>query len=1164
MTAFTERDRAKRAKLKARYDSMKQKSARGDGGTNSPMPNSAEIRESRDDEQFKSAIVSVSDSASRDAAPSSSSEHDDVNDRIVDVPARTASNNSPTRTRANQLAIAKKKLAASRKATSPMKNAHYSYSPVLEKQHIAKTAPPIEEKDSEPYTPPRVVSKRSEMARKLAASRAVTSSPQPPTHKPERQSNSFYEKRGVNSSAYVKNNAFGNDTRVFAAAGSAQSRPYSLDRKNQQTGKTQTMDKVVTDKRATTRSNELARLRAASPAVVAAATAKPKMEYSTNDTTIFTCDSDGDESSMWDECLAKDAVLQRREQFRKKQEGLKEPVTVRDTSFRHPNDDSNQFVVQHHAASIRQQFLEKQEENRRAKQSFHQPSVEEKDDFHDVFQNNIASTEDIISDPPLTIASRSSSQEKSASETTVRNTSFRHPNNDSNQFVVQHHVASMRQQLLEKQEENRRSKQSFHQSSVEEKNDFDAAFQNNVASTEDAISDPPLTIASRSSSQEKSASETQTNRIVQPPAQRKEESEIVAQDFGEGFGFSQEEFSHASWGLGPAFSSEIIANDDADWSRPFSCSDKKVVSTRRIEDFSTGVSNEGDDVEDKENVHAMTDAVQGDFDVSPVATASVQYVDFGVGKSRGGSVDCDSTIDEREELNNSIVSEETTASATEFDPLSMFGGSDEASQQLDISDDNAQSKVPLVVSKEDSNASSSPEDGSNSISFPSLNTSALMKPPKPTQQLQACSSSKTPPPPPPAKNVVKPPPDSPSGTESLESWWQSRYASSQNNDINSAVQEALLNETSSASKKTHSGSFKNMSGVSTLSNSLTPVKSNEQEPSCEIDDDESCSIFSGISGIDEDVPKESNFHAGKTQNLVNGAVLNKELGEIEEEEEDIFSGVSVSQIKDLQADDIAMKSELGGNSSGFTLKRANAESTSMLYGPNAVAMSPYAKCKVMNSLADGISTASFSSPKLQNTNATSQYMRDSYEPLSSLSENNYGVIELKNNEKSSPANSHTSDITSSVIFGCDPPRRIAHQRYEGGHESILEANESEEAEESLISKEINTTVKSEQIAQDEVSKSIIANRAVSLVAPSTCDTTTQGSTFDQTKTTGINTDAESEASPYFGLSGLRDQAKAAILSRFSCGLLNTSSFACVPKGELFLVVFLDIVNICQS
>eukprot|EP00985_Skeletonema_marinoi_P024532 scaffold17125_cov73-Skeletonema_marinoi.AAC.1 len=91
----------------------------------------------------------------------------------------------------------------------------------------------------------------------------------------------------------------------------------------------------------------------------------------------------------------------------------------------------------------------------------------------------------------------------------------------------------------------------------------------------------------------------------------------------------------------------------------------------------------------------------------------------------------------------------------------------------------------------------------------------------------------------------------------------------------------------------------------------------------------------------------------------------------ETEEEDIFSGVSVSNTKDLTSDGQtiplreasafddsrrSIKSDMGGNSSGFTLKRANAESHSMLYGNNTVGVSTYAQSKVMNSLADGMST----------------------------------------------------------------------------------------------------------------------------------------------------------------------------------------------------------------
>jgi hypothetical protein len=407
-----------------------------------------------------------------------------------------------------------------------------------------------------------------------------------------------------------------------------------------------------------------------------------------------------------------------------------------------------------------------------------------------------------------------------------------------------------------------------------------------------------------------------------------------------------------------------------------------------------------------------------------------------------------------------------------------------------------------------------------------------MKPPKPAQQLPSLSTKA---PPPPAKNVVRPPPDSPSGTESLESWWQSRYASSQNNDINAAVQEALLNEASSVSKKSQAVSSKNMSGLSTLSSNLRVVRSKEQISSDVINEEESCSIFSGISGIDEDAPTDAEYQVTVAQKRFGSTKQNRN-DSAETEEEDL-SGVSVNKAKGLQGE--AMQSVIDG-SSRFTLKRSNAGSHSMLYGNSSVGMSPYVQSKVMNSLADGISMTSFSTP-IQNANAVSQNMQESKETIStSLSENNYGVIELKNNEKTSPANSHTSDITSSVVFGFDPPTRAAHKRYERvqGHERILETNESEESD-GIKSRDVSITGKSEQV-DGEKTKMNTANRGVSLIAPSTFDSISQGSS-DQKQT---------------GLSGLRDKAKAAILSRFSCGFLNASSFAlCAADGKLRLTIF---------
>lgn len=1123
---MTARDRAARAKLKARYGQViKQKSANGDVGKYSPTPASRKpdpvgVIDNRDDEQLSSAIVRESDAGIRDTSPPTQS-----NDTTMNV-AMKSQGPSAAQQKATQVAMAKKKIAASRRAVSPAKNAYndnlmasrkavspvkpvkiaYNYKPTVETRKVAKPAPPVEEQVSGAYTPPRT-SKRREMARNFAASRVATSSPQPKMQKPEPvvvKTNSISAKR--NAFAHKVSQTYSCSEEV----GSMKSKSTSFE-------KPENMDRVARNMMEGTRSYELARLRAASPAVVAAATVKPISQpkapaghcdstfYDEDESTLYS----QDESTLCDEYLARNAVLQRREQFRMKQVDNNAPKADRDYSFADFNKHTSDIVSDPPGPSMRDQYLKKLEDNRRPQNavrdaSFLQPNNRMPDQFDSTFPG-----------PPFPSLSHSFSD-------------------------------------LKKQEDKRRPQKAVNDASFLQSNhNKDDQFGSS------SFPDPPLPSISHSSSaaSNPSAKIQRINKVnpppPPPPPPHKKETENENQAFGDGFGFSQEEFSHASWGVGPAFSADMNTNGDAEWSQPVNCSaEQKGSNSAEWDATSKDEEEDAIKVEDKENTETVADDSQYEGE-SPSATASVQYVDFRVGRSRGGSADCDSIIDEKEELDNSIVSEETTASATEFDPLSMFGGSDE---EIEPSDGNAQSKVswadPTIPKDEEiadnhsnnqaqstfssSQQSTKVEDASNSISFPSLNSGHLPKPPNPAPSNSAKVT------PQPVKNVISAPPDSPSGTESLESWWQSRYASSQNNDINAAVQEALLNEASSASKKSRADSSKTMSGVSTLSTSLTPVTSNERVPSREIDEEESCSIFSGISGADEDEQKGLSYQAAVTTNIVDPIV------QAESEEDDIFSGVSASNTKDLQADDTVMKSDMGGTSSGFTLKRANAESHSMLYGNNTVATSSYAPKKVMNSLVDGMSTASFSSP-FQTMNPASQYIRESRESLRSLQENNYGVIELKN-KKSSPTNSHTSDITSSVIFERDPPRRAAHQRFGRDQERILETNESEEAE-SMISKEISVIVKSDQVVEGEVKKATTANRGVSLVAPSSCDSTSQGSTFDQTKTTGMHTGAESQGAP-FGLSGLRDQAKAAILSRFSCGLLNASSFAvCAPNGK---------------
>ncbi len=1096
MTAFTERDRAKRAKQFARY---KQKSVSKNVSATSPVrgvnssasnldPPVETVDNRDDDEQLTSVAISASDSAPRDTAIAE------------DYPKPSSC----------RVAMAKKKLAASRKATSPMKTTVNKSNPIMqtkgdtdeEVKNPGNTSlvsarraqlerQVVKEPEPEPVTPPRNVSKRAEMARRLAASRAAAAVAEPTTKK---LGNEVLKGSALNT--YAGSRA--NDATLVKAKYSSNSstEPMNRIRANKpsdaplvkpepsMSSRTKSMERFNANKTGANRFNELARLRASSPAL-SAALAKPVVtQPKTNlPVEVENYDSDHDASTGLDDestgfngaDLARTAVLERREQYRRMKEGFLTDISPE--QFNH--SFSNHLV--HHP------------EQRRNEQE--ELPVSSRDHSGQSFANNVVSMSggDSVSDPPLPNMCLSSSRESDASNP---------PLNDK----------------------------------------FNQAIQ----------PPPPPPLPAKDCVKE----------AGHPP---KNESMKVNQEFKEGIGFSQEDFSNASWGLGPAFSNEIVANGEADWSCPVNCSSEQKGSSDWA-DFDAPAKrpheaeeNVTDEDEDKENVTTVAVSQQEDLHVEPSATESVHYVDFGVGRSRGGSVDCNSVIDEEEEqLDKSIMSEETTASATEFDPLSMFGGSGEESKEMKPNDDdNARSSVswatPKDVTQQKGTAAVSvdqtqtvssssqqevtvkAEDETNSISFPSLNSGSLMKPPKPAQQVPN-HSTKAPPPPPPVKNATKPIPDSPSGTESLESWWQSRYASSQNNDINAAVQEALLNETSSVSKKSQADSSKNISGVSTLSSNLTPVRDTEQVQACVIEE-ESCSIFSGIE--EESVSLQSHKDTSGYAAALAQNILGPKHNSIDSNEtEDIFSGMSVSNTKDHQAVGVVMKSAVDGMSTGFTINRANAESQSMMLG-NGTRHVP------MTSLVDGMSTTTFSSPILQTANAASQSMfmqnertiPESREALSvDVSENNYGVIELKNNERSSPANSYTSDITSSVIFsGRDPPRRFAHNRSESYHQKILESNESQETGSRHSGDNRKEPSKMEQVAEVEVDQMNTANRGVSLMARSTSDSSSDHSSLQLSKRPEVNS----------GLSGLRDQAKAAILSRFSgsCAVLNASSFA---------------------
>jgi hypothetical protein len=148
-----------------------------------------------------------------------------------------------------------------------------------------------------------------------------------------------------------------------------------------------------------------------------------------------------------------------------------------------------------------------------------------------------------------------------------------------------------------------------------------------------------------------------------------------------------------------------------------------------------------------------------------------------------------------------FASEGTFGTTTEFDPLSMFG------EEENLDDVVFPSILDVTTIVSASGASTFDSAGFGSVFseskiFPPLisgggggmNSSSQPK----IQILHHHGSTN-------AQNGF--PIQSPAGSESLESWWQSRYASTQNSDINSAVLEALTKRVDTAPASLAPASF---------------------------------------------------------------------------------------------------------------------------------------------------------------------------------------------------------------------------------------------------------------------------------------------------------------------------------------------------------------------
>ena len=513
---------------------------------------------------------------------------------------------------------------------------------------------------------------------------------------------------------------------------------------------------------------------------------------------------------------------------------------------------------------------------------------------------------------------------------------------------------------------------------------------------------------------------------------------------------------------------------------------------------------------------------------------SAIYEGFGTVLAAGN--DDNDWVSDNQEI-DANVSGYTTDTATEFDPVSMFGDCEDVLPNIENADNID------VVAAEESNHSKSiaswathsqlkpSEEDSKSISFQSLKSGSLMKNPIPSQ-LGVTGTPAT-------KALV---PDSPAGTESLESWWQSRYASTQHQDINSAVQEVLSkrvtpSQDQAADEVTNmASSDKNKEG--TLAGDSFDTKNVEGLPSSKINgknqkkhqasspaDDED-SVFSGL-----DADESSAIHKNKQPPAKSAQSITKS-----ETDEDIFSGISKSFSISRQSN------------SQFRLKETTSIKSQSLLNSMASEVGKTTKPPKINAAQEHrentplIKPVSREKPTLTSTGLF-------------LHDKGYGVIDLQA-EKSPTNDSITSDITSSVIdYDGGGPKKTTFRM-----SSTMDINQklsaiadSSQEEEDNEEKLDARNTKSHHVPASSFVE-IGASRGVSLMNRSNIDTSSYPSNPPSDLNSNVpNTRCGIELNNMEGsktcannnpVSGAINKAKSTLLSQFACvGAFSSSSFA---------------------
>ena len=464
----------------------------------------------------------------------------------------------------------------------------------------------------------------------------------------------------------------------------------------------------------------------------------------------------------------------------------------------------------------------------------------------------------------------------------------------------------------------------------------------------------------------------------------------------------------------------------------------------------------------------------------------------------------------------SIASEETADNSTEFDPLSMFGGCDddaegEANPQQEstfaFSDCNATWASPTIVRPDDS----------KSISFASLN-SGSQAPKLPTQPTSNNATISTP-------KAIKTL-DSPAGTESLESWWQSRHAATQNESINSAVHEAFLKhaedeEAGVAEKETCLVAAEEMMPQEDFTMSVEGDDPSKDRAPATIGEDDS--IFSGLD--DESVRSIANRYTAMKKpgrrHPSNGSAISKV-----ETDEDVFDGMSFNS---------------------RTSQQLSQQCSQQL------SQSQFPRLKESNAVKS----------QLDGTTAGESFLTSKHCDSLAQTEKGYGTIDLPRRAEGngSPCASITSDITSSVIdFERDREsiRKASMMRL---LETTAEETQSRNGVTSPVAeeyedKDTNVCKSTSDVTDEEKEFSKKANRIVSLMSPSSDSGTHRSNREDsylppQDGSASFTETRDDTKESVVGTVETNESILSKFGSKFGCGLFSASSFAfCAQQGEL--------------